>query len=67
MNKIKTYLLSRSGSLSAWIGVCGFILEIFLHLGNVSTLMLVLFAVLVIVPEEKVREFFKKLTDEINP
>lgn len=52
--------------MSAWIGAIGFILEFLLHLGNVSTLMLALFTALVVVPEEKVREFFEKLADEVN-
>jgi hypothetical protein len=63
---IKKYLLGRAESVTAWIGFLGFILEIFLHLGSVSTLMLVLFAVLVILPETKVRDVFADWTKKIK-
>lgn len=63
---IKKYLLGRAESLTAWIGFIGFILEIVLHLGNVSTLMLVLFVVLVVLPEAKFRELFAEWTTKIK-
>jgi hypothetical protein len=60
------YLLGRMSSMSAWIGALLFIAEILLHLGNVSTLMLVLAVVLVVVPEETVRGQFVKLTARVH-
>jgi uncharacterized membrane protein YkgB len=63
---MKHYLLSRAASLSAWIGAIIFIAEILLHLGHVSTLMLVLGTVLVVVPEDKVRGVFARWTVKLN-
>jgi hypothetical protein len=63
---IKGYLLSRADSTSAWIGFVGFVLEILLHMGNVSTIMLVLFAALIVLPETKVREVFADWTKKIK-
>lgn len=63
---IKKYLLSRTSSLTAWLGVIGFILEIVLHLGNVSTIMLVLFVLLIVLPEDTFRAMFADWSKQIE-
>ncbi len=63
---LKKYLLGRAESLTSWIGFIGFILEIFLHIGNVSTLMLVLFVLLIVLPEAKFSEIFQGWTKKIK-
>lgn len=63
---IKKYLLGRAESLAAWIGFLGVILEIILHMGNVSTLMLVLFVALIIMPEVKFKDLFNGWTKRIK-
>jgi hypothetical protein len=63
---MKNYLLGRAESLTAWIGFIGFILEIVLHLGNASTLMLVLFVVLIVMPETKFRDLFADWTKKVR-
>lgn len=63
---MKNYLLGRAESLPAWIGCIGFILEIVLHMGSISTLMLVLFAALVVAPEEKFRTMFAEWTKKLR-
>jgi len=64
--KLKTYLLNRAESTAAWIGFVGMILEFVLHLGNVSTLMLVLFALLIILPEATIKSWFEGWTTKIK-
>lgn len=66
MENVTKYFLGRMSSMSAWIGILLFIAEIVLHLGNVSTLMLVLAVVLIVVPEETVRTTFAKWTEEVR-
>ena len=66
MKTVINYLVSRMISLPAWIGVIGFILEIVLHVGNFSTLMLVLFTILVVAPEDKVRELFDNWAQKVK-
>lgn len=63
---VKKYLLGRAESATAWIGFIGFILELVLHLGNASTIMLVLFTILLIAPEATIREQFAKWTKSIK-
>ena len=62
MNRIKQYLIGRVTDVTAWIGLLGFVLEIILHLGNVSMIMLILFVVLIIKPESE----WRKMADEMN-
>lgn len=63
---IKKYLLGRAESTTAWIGFIGFILEIVLHMGAVSTLMLVLFVALIVLPEGKFKALFSDWTQKIK-
>jgi hypothetical protein len=63
---IKNYLLSRAESTTAWIGFVGAILEVMLHLGNVSTLMLVLFVMLIVLPEATIKTWFAGWTTKIK-
>lgn len=63
---IKTYLIGRAESLTAWIGFIGFILEIVLHLGTASTIMLLLFAALVVLPEARFQELFRDWTKRLK-
>lgn len=63
---MKKYLLSRATSLPAWIGALLFVLEIVLHMGNVSTLMLVLAALLVVLPEEAIQRRRKEWEEQLR-
>lgn len=63
---IKSYLLNRAESTTAWIGFVGIILEFVLHLGNVSTLMLVLFVLLIVLPEATIKSWFAGWTTKIK-
>lgn len=63
---VEKYLLGRAESTTAWIGFIGLILEVFLHLGNTSTIMLVLFAILLVAPEDAIKEQFAKWTKNIK-
>lgn len=66
MEKLEAYLLSRTESTSAWIGFIGLILEIVLHLGNVSTIMVVLFVLLIVLPENTIKSVFASLTAKVK-
>lgn len=63
---IKNYLLSRAESTTAWIGFVGAVLEVMLHLGNVSTLTLVLFVMLIVLPEATIKTWFAGWTTKIK-
>lgn len=64
---IKTYLLERSGNVTAWMGVIGIILELFTHLIiGASVLMLVFFSLAIIFPEKRIREIFAQWTSKIS-
>lgn len=63
---IKKYLLGRADSITAWVGFLGFVLEIVLHLGNVSTIMLILFLLLIVLPEANFRDLFKSWSKNIK-
>lgn len=63
---MKKYLLGRMESLSAWIGMVGIILEIVLHLGHTSLVMLLLFVALIVIPEASIRELFKEWTTKVK-
>lgn len=56
---LKKFLVGRATSMLAWVGAIGIILEIALHLGNVSTLMLVFFGALFFAPETYFHNLFK--------
>lgn len=63
---IVKYLLDRSGSVTAWMGVIGIALELFTHMIlGASVLMLVFFGLAIIVPENKIRATFAKWTLKI--
>lgn len=66
MDTIIKYLLARADNLTAWIGFIGFFLELLLHAGHESIVMLVLFALLIILPETNFREMFSKWTTEVR-
>lgn len=55
---VKAYLVDRATSTTAWVGFLGFFLEILLHLGGVSVIMLCLYVALVIAPEAYFKELF---------
>lgn len=57
---LKKFLVGRATSMLAWVGAIGFVLEIVLHLGNVSTLMLVFFGALFFAPESYFHGLFQK-------
>lgn len=63
---MKDYLVGRMQSMTAWIGAILFVAELLLHMGSVSTLMLVLAVVLVVVPEDSVRSTFANWTRRVN-
>lgn len=63
---IKKYLVSRATSMLAWVGAIGLVLEILLHLGNVSTLMLVFFVALIVAPESWFHERFRAWSKELE-
>lgn len=65
MDKLKTYLKSRMESLTAWIGFLGIPGELLLH-RDPSTLMFVLFVVLIVAPESFFRDLFKSWSNQIN-
>lgn len=66
MKTIKNYLLGRTVSAPAWIGFIGIILELLLHLGNISSLMLVFFVLLIALPEAKLTGLFGEWTKKIK-
>lgn len=43
LNNILKYFLNRTDEVSFWIGSIGFLGEALLHIGHVSTLMLIFF------------------------
>jgi hypothetical protein len=63
---LKNYLLGRAGSVTAWIGVIGFVLELGLHIGHTSLIMLFLYGLLVGLPEEQIRAVFADWTKKIK-
>jgi len=70
MNILKTYLLGRTTSYPAWIGFIVLCMELVLHLGNTSTLMIVFALLLIVTPQERIeqqfRDWTKKLTDSVK-
>lgn len=52
---MKEYLLSRLTSLPAWLGMAVLLGELILHARDVSTLMLLLAAALIALPEDRIR------------
>jgi hypothetical protein len=66
MEPLRRYLLNRASSGFAWIGVIGFMLEILLHIGHHSTVMLLLFAALIVLPEAVIRDQFAKWNDQLK-
>jgi len=65
---LKKYLITRATSMLAWVGAIGIVLEILLHLGSISVLMLVFFVALIAAPEQWFHNLFKgwaKKLDEL--
>lgn len=62
----KKYLISRATSMLAWVGAIGFVLELLLHLGDISVLMLVFFSALIVVPEEWFHAKFKSWAEKLE-
>lgn len=63
---MKNYLLSRAESLTAWIGIIGLVLEVVLHMGHTSTIMVILFILLIVLPEANFRTLFADWTKSIK-
>jgi len=61
IKSIASWLVGRLDELTTWIGLFGFILEPVLH-RDPSTLMLVLFAMLVFIPDAQFSSIFTKWT-----
>ncbi len=57
---LKKYLVARATSMLAWVGAIGIVLEVILHMGHVSTLMLVFFGALFFAPESYFHGVFRK-------
>lgn len=57
---LKKYLVSRATSMLAWVGAIGIALEVLLHLGHISTLMLIFFGALFVAPEAYFHGVFQK-------
>jgi hypothetical protein len=66
MEKLKAYLLSRTESTAAWIGFVGILMEIVLHMGNISVLMIVLFVLLIVLPEKTIKDWFAGWSSKVK-
>lgn len=62
----KPYIKDRLTSVPAWIGALCFVLEIVLHMGNTSLLLLLLYAALVVLPEAKIRGYIERGAENLR-
>jgi len=62
MQRFIDYLIAQLDKATAWIGVLGLIL----YYLNLHTALILLFILLVILPESQFSEMFKKWTSEIR-
>lgn len=53
---MKAYLLSRLTSMPAWLGFAVLLGELILHARDISTLMILLAAALIALPEDRIRK-----------